>query len=303
MEQSDMNRLKAGLLSVWLRVTSWLPLPLAHALGSLLGLLWWLLDRRQRRIIETNLRLCFPEQSPSERARGVRRSFVETGKQLLELGILWNAGPERLRRLVRNRDSVDRTYAGLRRTDRGLLLAAPHLGAWELVNRYLSLTEPLHSLYRPPRQSWLEPVLVRVRESSGGVSQPANTRGLRALLKALRNGALVGILPDQVPRERFVFAPFFNQPAATMTLYGEMLRRTGADSVFLFCERLPFGRGFHLHLLPGDDPGLTDDDPVTAARTVNRGVERCVRLAPLQYQWTYRRFRLQPDGQPSPYSR
>lgn len=298
-----MHRLKAGLVSGWLRVTSWLPLPLAHALGSALGRLWWLLDRRQRAIVDTNLRLCFPGLPASQRARWVRRSFVETGKQLLEVGILWNAGPARLRRMVRNRAEVDRAYAALRSVDRGLLLAAPHLGAWELANRYLSLTEPMHSLYRPPRQAWLEPILVRARESSGGVSQPANTRGLRALLKALRNGATVGILPDQVPREGFVFAPFFGHEAATMTLYGEMLRRTGAASVFVFCERLPYGSGFHLHLLPGDDPALTDADPAIAARALNQGVERCVQRAPVQYQWTYRRFRLQPDGRPSPYQR
>jgi Kdo2-lipid IVA lauroyltransferase/acyltransferase len=291
--------IKRQLLFGWLRMTAMLPLPVAHALGVVLGLAGFALAGKSRRVAHRNLALCFPEIGPRERRRLLLATFIELGKQLAESGIIWQAGPGRLRRLVVNPSAVEE-LAAVQSAGKGLLLAAPHLGNWELCNRYLCLHQPVYSLYRPPRQSWLEPVLVQLRENLGGVSLPADRRGLRALLEALRRGCWAGILPDQVPRESSVRVPFFGHPALTMTLFGQVVAKTGADVALVFCERLSWGRGFRLHVLPGD-PALHESDPALAARALNRQVETCVGRAPAQYQWTYRRFRAASDAHSDPY--
>jgi KDO2-lipid IV(A) lauroyltransferase len=119
---------------------------------------------------------------------------------------------------------------------------------------------------------------------------------------ALKRGEIAGMLPDQVTREESgsVFAPFFGVPADTMLLVARLARRTGARVVFTFAERLADGTGYHLRCLPVD-PAVADPDPLVAAGALNREVERCIRLALTQYQWTYRRFRRRPDQGPSPY--
>jgi len=291
--------IKRQLLFGWLRLTALLPLPLAHALGVVLGIAGFALAGKSRRIARRNLVLCLPERGPRDRRRLLLGVFIELGKQLAESGIIWQAGPARLRRLIVNPEAVEE-LAAVQSVGKGLLLAAPHLGNWELCNRYLCLHRPVYSLYRPPRQRWLEPVLVRLRENLGGVSLPADRRGLRSLLEALRGGCWAGILPDQVPRESAVRVPFFGQPALTMTLFGQVVAKTGADVALVFCERLSWGRGFRLHVLPGD-PALHEPDPVLAASALNRQVEACVRRAPAQYQWTYRRFRAAGDLGNDPY--
>ena len=291
--------LKARLLRWWLRATSLLPLPVAHGLGAALGLLLWRLRRRDREVAEDNIQACFPGHGPAERAHLVRASFRELGKQIMESGLIWYAGTRRLEGLVANPEAIEELEAAWPR-DGGLLVAAPHLGNWELANLFVNRHHRLHGLYRPPRQAWLEPVLVELRARTGGRTVPAGPGGLRHLLRKLRERQLVGILPDQVPREGGVHAPFFGVPARTMTLLCQMARKTGAGVVFVFMERLPRGQGFRLHVLPGE-AALRDTDPAVAAAALNRSVEACVRIAPAQYQWTYRRFRKPPAGQPDPY--
>ncbi len=291
--------LKTHLLRWWLRLSSLLPLRLAHALGTALGTCIHLFARRTRRVVEDNIRVCFPAMTAAERSQLVRSSLVELGKQVLETGIIWHADPGRLARLVVNPEALSELEQHWP-ADRGLLVGVPHLGAFELCNAFVNTRHPVHHLYRPPREAWMEPVLVEVRERRGGRSMPADARGLRFLLRCLREQRLVGILPDQIPDQGGVHAPFFGRPALTMTLFAQMARKTGAGMAFLCCERLPRGGGFRLHVLPGD-PAILNEDPVVAATALNRCIEACVRLAPAQYQWTYRRFRHQPAGQKSPY--
>ncbi len=284
-----------------LRATSLLPLRAAHALGAGLGALIRALAGKTRDTVRTNLELCFPELGHRQRLELERRSFREFGKQLLEAGIVWYGGPERLERMICNPEAMDALDAMWDR-DRGLLIASPHLGNWELGGLALNQRFPINSLYRPPRDPALEPLLVAFRERTGAHSYPATASGIRNLYKALRKGEMVAILPDQTPGRSGVFAPFFGRPALTMTLLFQMARKSGAPVAFVFCERLPRGQGFRLHVRPAD-PRIADDDPLVAATAMNAGIEACVREVPAQYQWTYRRFRRRPEGQPNPYRR
>jgi len=300
-----------------LRLSSLLPLPVAHALGAGLGQFMAWLPGRNREIIRVNLALCFPELGRRQRRRLAAASCRELGKQILESGIIWFGSERRLQRLVVNPEAVD-TMADLWHRDRrdgqrrngdhgsspghdiGLLVAGPHLGNWELCSLYVNRRFQVNNLYRPPRDAAMEPLVRELRERSGANSLPATPSGIRALYKALKRGEIAGILPDQEPRASGVFAPFFGVPAKTMTLFCQMAGKTGAPVVFMFMERLPWGRGFRLHVHRAAD-AIADSDKAVAAGVLNAEVERCVRLAPSQYQWSYKRFRQRPGNGDNPY--
>lgn len=137
----------------------------------------------------------------------------------------------------------------------------------------------------------------------GGQVVATDAQGLRALLKALHRGEVLGILPDQdigsddgeVVTGR-VFAPFFGIAASTMTLVSRLARKTGAAVFLTWAERLPRGQGYILHLraLPKVTEAATLEESVTA---LNQGVEAAVRTLPEQYLWAYRRFRTRPPGE------
>ena len=287
------GQLRLALVKVLLRLFSWLPLRLNHQLGGLIGWLAWRVNGRMARISRENIRRCLPQWPTDEQEKLVRDSLIETGKAITEAGPLWLWPEERILPLVkeiRGREHLDQAM----QSGRGAILLGPHLGAWELGGLYSDRLYPATILYRSPRQPELESLMVEARSRFGAQLVPANTRGVRALLTALRQQQLVAILPDQEPRfGQGVFAPFFGHPAYTLTLVASLLRKTGAKAVYGFMERLPRGQGYRLHYLPAPD-GLDAEDPVEAATALNRGVENCVRRLPAQYQWSYRRFRTRP---------
>lgn len=292
------TRLIRGLL----RALAWLPLPLNHGLASILG---WALahtPNELRRISRINLRLCLPELSARERRRLLRRSLREAAKTAFEMGPLWFWPRQRiagLMRAVHNDQRLDRLLA----SGRGVIVATPHLGSWEMAGHYGALRWRITSLYRPPRLPALESFIRQGREHLGARLVPTSPQGIRALVRTLREGRIAGILPDQDPGdEGGRFAPFFGIPANTMTLLPRLARRTGAPVFIAYVERLPWGRGYEIHFHEVPD-SIRDPDEDRALATLNAAVERCVRALPEQYQWGYRRFRTRPPGKPDLYRR
>ncbi len=285
-------------MTALLRLFSLLPLPLAHAIGVALGWLFYLVPNRHRRVSRQNLALCFPELSAARQRRLLRRSLIETGKTATESPILWLAGRERTLALVREergRELID----AARQQGKGVIIIGPHLGSWEMVSLYCSAHYPMTSLYRPLRQGSMEPQVLAGRTRFGARLVPTDARGVRALFKALADNELVGIPPDQDPREAGgVFAPFFNLQANTMTLLSRLALKSGAVPVLCVAERLSWGRGFRMHYQPLPFEGQTLEEHVAA---INRAVEALVRRFPEQYQWSYKRFRTRPEGEASLY--
>ena len=185
-----------------------------------------------------------------------------------------------------------------------MIVAAPHYGNWELLNQWLAAHTPLAILYRPPDSALGEAFLRQVRADDGDrVAQiRAEAAGIRQLFKRLRDGGVVGILPDQQPkRGDGEFAPFFGKPANTMTLLPRLAERSGATVLFAYCERIG-DQAFALRFEPAPD-AIASDDTLVATAALNAAVERIARRSPAQYQWTYKRYTLQPSLNPyhNPY--
>lgn len=278
-----------ALLYGSLRIVGILPLPVVHGFGAAAGVVLWVLKSRARRVAERNLSLVLTQNGAKNRQHLARASLIETGKALAETATIWGRSPERALGLVREVHG-QALFDTARARGNGLIIAAPHLGCWELLNYWLAARSPLSIVYRPPRQPSIEPLLLKVRGNLPVEQVRAAGTGVRALYRRLSGGGVVGILPDQRPRQGDgVMAPFFGVPALTMVLLSRLARSTGASVLFAFVERLPRGRGFRLHFLQAPAE-IADPDLAIACAALNRGVEHCVELAWTQYQWTYKRF-------------
>jgi KDO2-lipid IV(A) lauroyltransferase len=297
--------MRAKLIVTLVTLVSYIPFRVARWFGYILGTLFYWIPNRERRVARINLELCFPEYSRQERERLLRLSLVENARTLLELPGVWRGDPEQWMRRVDGRQG-ERFLQPFLDRGKGVIVAIPHLGNWELHAHYLSKIAPSTALYRPPRQRELEDIIRRGRSRTGARLVPTNAQGVKALYSALKAGELVAILPDQQPKRKEksagVFAPFFHEPALTMVLLNRLARKTGATVVFSFPERLAGGEGFRMHWFEAPE-GIADEDPETAAAALNRGVERCVRVCPHQYQWSYKRFEARPEGGRSRYAR
>lgn len=284
-----------ALTWIGLRVLGLLPLRALHALGAAIGQgLWWRKHARERVHTEVNMRFARPDLDDDARAQLTRACLIETGRAATELAAVWGRGAQRALRLIREVHGQELFDAALK-SQRGLIIAAPHLGCWELLNYWLSSRTPIAILYRPPNNPSFEALLRRARGELAPEQVRADGAGVRALYKRLSAGGVVGVLPDQQPkRGEGQFAPFFGVEADTMVLLPRIAQRTGASVLFAFAERLPKGAGFRLHFRAAPD-GIAHPDLRVACSALNRGVQACVELAFTQYQWTYKRWADRPD--------
>lgn len=283
-----------------LRLLSWVPLRVLHALAVPAGVVMRRLPWRGHAIVRTNLELCFPELDADERESLYRRHLVETMKLAMESGAVscWSA-----RKLERHVRSVSGWEQAVRSIDgkRGVILVGAHFGNWEVLPLWLSIRRPLTALYKAPKQPELDRLITTTRSRFGSRMIASGSPSMRRMLAALRNGEMIGLLADQQPKQgEGLFIDLFGQPALTGTLIHRLARRTGAEVIFISAERLAKGRGWTLRLQPAGE-AMAGEDPKRALRAMHAWLEAEIRRAPAQYLWSYKRFGIRPDGQASPY--
>ena len=236
-----------------------------------------------------------------------RASVAEAGRLVLELPRLWLRPPAQpIGDAVRwqGADELEAQLVG----GRGLVLLTPHLGSFEVAAQAYAerfgKRQPLTVMYRPARQAWLRELEETARARPALATAPASLAGVRLMIRALRRGETVGLLPDQVPPEgQGVWSMFFGRRAYTMTLAARLVQQTGAGVGVVWCERLPRGAGYVVHAtaLPEPLPPASGErgDDGAAALAINRSMEAIIRLKPTQYLWGYNRYK-QPRQQVAP---
>ncbi|MDD5174818.1 MAG: lysophospholipid acyltransferase family protein [Sterolibacterium sp.] len=270
-----------------IRLLSLLPLQLLHNLGALLGWLAFACSPTYRRHLNNNLALA-GDWAKKHRAIAI----MEAGKTIFELPKIWlRPRDEVVARVVRV-TGWELVEAAWRERNQGILFLTPHLGCFEITAQYYASYRPISVLYRPPKQAWLRPLMERGRGATLKLAS-ADLSGVRTLLKALKRGEAIGMLPDQVPgKGEGVWAPFFNRPAYTMTLAAR-LAADDATVLLAYAERLVYGAGYHLKLRP-----LTVSLTGTLEERVvqlNHELEGLIRECPGQYLWGYNRYKV-PRG-------
>jgi KDO2-lipid IV(A) lauroyltransferase len=279
-------------MRTWLlRIIAHLPLPAIHAIGSVVG--WWYFGTgRMARRTHENIAASGIVGDTTELESIARRSMAESGKGALEIIAIWLQPQEKILKWMRachGWNHVEEAW----RDKRGIIFLTPHLGCFEITAQYYAAHRPISVLYRPPRQAWLTPLILSGRARDNIILAPTTLKGVRELVRALKKGDAIGILPDQNPgKNEGEWADFFGRPAYTMTLAHRLAQSTGAKVLMAFGERLPRGRGFIMHIEP------LDTDPTPEA--INQAIERLILRKPEQYLWSYPRHRKPKGVEPPP---
>lgn len=266
-------------LSVW-------PLWLLQTVGAALGWLAFIASPTYRKRLLRHASLA-----------GVARasalaSVAQAGKMVMETPKIWMGVLPRAH--WSGVDWIEQAYA----QRRGILFLMPHLGSFEIIGqawarRFGPTQGDFTVLFRPPRKRMMEEVVATSRNRPGLAAFPTTPGGVRQLLKALKQGRAVGLLPDQVPPDGMgVWVPFFGQSAYTMTLAARLAQQSGAVVLVGWGERLSWARGYRIHV----EPLLPDGEPLSgdgehACRQVNAAMERAILKCPSQYLWSYARYK------------
>jgi len=282
-----------------LYLSSCLPLSTSRYIGRKIGSLYYKFGKRRVHIARVNIKICFPELNEAERELRVKKSIQEAGAWFMEAGAVWTWSDEKIvsKVTVKNIELLNEAIA----LNKGVILAVPHLGNWEVIGPLVSLNNSFACFYKQDdRNRLFSDFVIRQRSRSGTIMAPADPSGVRCLYKHLKSGKVIGLLPDHNPSpEMGVFVPFFNRPALTGTLISSLARKNKATVLSGIAVRTKAGFEVHFAKIPNQH----SDDKILAARSINKAMEDCIQVAPEQFQWVYPRFnkRQDPLAQPSPY--
>ena len=290
------------MLPTWIGVTllwllHWLPLPVLAAIGNAVGRILAAVPSNRRRIVETNLQLCFPDTPEATRHAWLRNSFCTASRAALEHSILWWGSAARVRRLVKI-VNLELAYGdGVR----PVIWLAPHFVGLDMGGIRLSMGGSVVSLYSRARNPIMGKLMLHGRLR---FSQPvlfSRHDGIKPVLREIKRGLPFYYLPDQDYGARdALFVPFFGVSTATVSALPRIAKLTGAQVVPVVTRQLHGGQGYELHCYPAWQNFPSDDLNADIVR-MNAFIEDRVREMPEQYLWLHRRFKTRPPGEASLY--
>jgi len=277
-----------------LHVTFWLPSVITRSLGRFFGWLAFTLSAKTRNIMLINLRFAFPDMLEDERLKLAKKAALQSGLLFSEFPDAWLGGREKIEKQIidiKHSDLVDQS----RSQNQPLVIIAPHIGNWEFLVQWIQLNYPLIGLYSPSKIPQIDRLIFNARKKFGCEPYSTDSRGILQLLKGLKQGGIMMMLPDQVPRkDAGIYTPFFGQPAYTMTLLHKLVKKSKAQVLFAACLRRADKNGFDIEF---EQPNFdaTELDAEIFNLGMNQQIEKMIYRHPEQYVWDYKRYKRQED--------
>jgi KDO2-lipid IV(A) lauroyltransferase len=288
-----LTRFALGL--IWL--LHWLPFGALARVGRGIGWLGYHLAVPRRKVVLTNLRLCFPELSEAERVHLARRHFSALGRSFVDRGVIWHAPQERVERFVRFEDIEQ--FTNLQGTP--VVMLAPHFVGLDMGGTLVAMRWKAGSMYGKQKNPALDRAMRRGRMRFGEPLLFSRQDGIRPVIRALKDGIPFYYLPDMDlgPRES-IFVPFFGVQTATVPALARIAQVARARVVPIVSRQLPDGEGYAARFYPAWD-NFPTGDIAADTRRMNAFIEARVREMPEQYYWVHKRFKTRPPGEAKPY--
>ena len=288
--------MKALLFNIILKLTQRLSLARSRSLARFFGRLIWKFSKKNKHVTLINIKKCYPELSIAEQNIRAQNSINAALMNFFELGYLWKK-QTKVESVVGNIYGMEDFQQALGE-GKGLLLAAPHMGNWEVLNLVLAQFDKFAFLYKPPSDKKVEDLLVKYRGKSKALQIEANLKGVRKIMTHLKNKGFIAILHDQRPKSgQGEFADFYGIPTYTMTLFSRLAAKTKVPVFFAYALRTQSGFDVTFEKSGKD---IYENSEASVAY-MNKKIQSIADKAPEQYQWTYKRFSIQPEGEPPFY--
>lgn len=285
---------KLGIL--FMRMLAPLPLRWVRALGYALGLLLYVLVFPRRRVVDANLRMCFPHWSEAQRKKATREVFVYVAQSFLDRAWLWHADPE----VVRRRLVVTGAVRDLAGKDPTIVFAPHFVGLDAGVTALTQQTgRRFIGIYTQQSNKVVDAWVLKGRHRFGGARPMSRSEGVRQIVSALRAGDVMYLLPDMnFGPEESIFVPFYGVPAATVPSLSRFARLGRAKVVPVVTRLTP--TGYEVKVLEAWS-GFPTADVEADTALMNTRLEGYIDEMPSQYYWVHKRFKTRPPGEQTIY--
>lgn len=254
----------------------------------------------KRRVVESNIRLAFPEASDDWVRDVAAESYRHLGRETLML--LRLSGMSREEVLERTRLADEEQAAADYRRGTGVVVVTGHLGNWEIGGAAIAARGFRIAAVAKRAANPLFYARVMEARAQVGMEVIDFAGATRPGLRALRDGKVLALAADQYAGRSGVRAPFFGHMTSTFRGPAIMALRTGAPLYLAVSLRQP-DHSYEVRLspIPVVPTGDMERDVLTVTTEYLRQLEGAVRQAPGQYLWHHRRWRaeeppLRTDG-------
>lgn len=301
---SDATATKSGnglLVAVVLGIIRLIPRQAGLRLARQLGRALYILAPERRRVAATNLDLAFGTSLDQAAKDRITRTCFENSIALifdfLKLSQLSPGEREAYLTVVGEEHLTEALQRG-----RGVLAVSAHFGNFPLLLSVIAFKGyPLHVVIRHFKSGWVDALWTGVLRRFGVGTFPRD-RAAPAILRALKQGAIVGYVLDQnMQRENGFFVDFFGHRACTLKGLATFAGRYGSPILPVFIVSTPDGRhqvSIAKAFFPED--GLKDRE-FEITQQYTHLIEEWIRHYPEQWVWFHRRWKTRPEGEPALY--
>ena len=284
---------------ILLRLLAFFPYSLISKTSSLLALVFFKFAKRRKHIIETNIKICFPEKTDEEQQQLSLDAFTATIMALFETSLTW-WGPTKKyihRHTVEGMEHLEKATTG----GKGVIILASHFTTLEISGAFLnSHIDNLKVVYKRSNNPLLE-WFIQHKRGTKCCSGLIKHKSLREVVRSVKKGNVVSFSPDQDFGEKdSIFAPFFGTACSTLLSTQRLAKLTGTPVIPFFVARNPDGLTYTMRFSPAIENFPSDDD-LRDATAINEAIEEQIRIAPAQYLWAHRRFKTRPKGEKDLY--
>lgn len=279
-----------------MRLIAPLPLGVLRRLGTVLGRLLYMVARRRRHVVLTNLALCFPQESPAQRKRWARAVFVHFAQSFLDRAWLWHGDPQVVRRRLRMTGALHELETSTRQRT-PLVVFAPHFFGIDAAATALTMRYDRNwcDIYVPQRNPAIDRWVQEGRKRFGRVELFVRKDGVKPIVSMVRQGGAFFLAPDMsLKRRGSIFVPFYGVPTATVPSLPRFAQLCRAQVLPATARITPDGYDVEVHPVWQDYPS-GDDEADTVY--MNRWLEGIINTMPDQYYWVHRRFKRRPRGE------
>ena len=282
-----------------IKVVRFIPRQSAMTLTTAIAAVYYRLSKKQRDYTICHLKLAYGNEKTDQEirriAKGVYRHFAVA---LVDVIRIPNFMKEGINTYIRteNTDILKKAQ----NDGKGAIILTGHFGNWELMGAWMAQNNhDIRVVGAPIVNPWLDRLVVNMRNQAG-YKNISRGQGTREILRALKQGALLGMLIDQdISDINGVFVDFFRKKAHTAIGPLILAARYGVPIIPMFMH-LNKDLTYQVTCYPPIqlvDTGNPKADLIANTQKCSDIYEAVIRQRPEQWAWFHRRWRHQPAEQ------
>lgn len=277
-----------------------LPRTTAITFGGNLGVMLWYLFPSWRRTSLRNLEIFHRGEIDRREAWQIgRRAAWNIGCHVMEFIMFGFKPREEVLSMVTETEGVELLEEAVAEGN-GVICLGMHYGNWELVAAWITANiRVMHAVGKKQADPFFTNIAFPWRARFGVQNIFAGKQANSSILRALKNGDILGLVADINGGTTGVFAPFCGIPASTVPGPGALAVRSKAPVFLVITRRLSPGRHMLIlrHIDLNDLPENTREAQLEVLTRMNATYEQAILEDPTQWLWGHKRWKTRPEGE------